>query len=352
MSKKVYIVSWNGMSSAGGVERVVYYLNEILKEKNDVIIVDFEKMKSLNIYKFFKFLFKDNSIILYSMLSSFYIWLKKDKNSIVISNGINASFIKSDYLFLHGSASGHLNKLEGRLIKYNKGSLLEMLSGHFAKRLISVSALSKKEWIKFYKIKSNKIKVLNNCVDSNIFYPIKKEQTEKIRIIFCGRLEDGKGVYKLLSLAKNIEFTDEFQMIIATNSNQNIELFNNLKNTKILIGLEIDRLNEFYNEADVFYFPSIYEGFEMVTLESLSAGVPIVGNEVGAIAELSRRHFSGVTVINTDVDTDEEILKILRKQAMIFMDYNIKNGLHYQIKKYFDISIYIKKLRILLSNMI
>jgi len=28
------------------------------------------------------------------------------------------------------------------------------------------------------------------------------------------------------------------------------------------------------------YFPSIYEGFEMVTLEALSSGLPVVGTDV------------------------------------------------------------------------
>ncbi|WP_139018742.1 glycosyltransferase family 4 protein, partial [Elizabethkingia anophelis] len=83
-----------------------------------------------------------------------------------------------------------------------------------------------------------------------------------------------------------IENNDKYKLSIACNNSNNIELFNGLNNTSIHVGLTTDKMNEFYNSGDIMYFPSKYEGFEMVTLEALSAGIPVIGNDVGAISEL------------------------------------------------------------------
>ena len=45
-------------------------------------------------------------------------------------------------------------------------------------------------------------------------------------------------------------------------------------------------LGDFYSRADVFVFPSLYEGFGIVLAEALHAGLPIVATRTGPIAEI------------------------------------------------------------------
>jgi glycosyltransferase involved in cell wall biosynthesis len=42
-----------------------------------------------------------------------------------------------------------------------------------------------------------------------------------------------------------------------------------------------------YNAADLFAFPSLYEGFGLPVLEAMACGVPVVASNVSAIPEVA-----------------------------------------------------------------
>jgi glycosyltransferase involved in cell wall biosynthesis len=102
-------------------------------------------------------------------------------------------------------------------------------------------------------------------------------------------------------------------------------------------------MNDFYNSGDVLYFPSKSEGFEMVTLESLAAGVPVVGNRVGAVLELSEREFPGVHLLKKD--TIEIVLEQLRAVAGEYKgNMDKREALHEKIKEQFGLENYSRKI--------
>jgi glycosyltransferase involved in cell wall biosynthesis len=45
-------------------------------------------------------------------------------------------------------------------------------------------------------------------------------------------------------------------------------------------------LGAFYSQADIFAFPSLYEGYGIVLAEAMHAGLPIVATRTGAVAEI------------------------------------------------------------------
>jgi glycosyltransferase involved in cell wall biosynthesis len=49
----------------------------------------------------------------------------------------------------------------------------------------------------------------------------------------------------------------------------------------------IDTLRCFYQAAQAFVFPSLYEGFGLPPLEAMSCGVPVVASHVSALAEVT-----------------------------------------------------------------
>ncbi len=66
--------------------------------------------------------------------------------------------------------------------------------------------------------------------------------------------------------------------------------------------------NECYSNlvaADLFLFPSIYEGMPMVLIEAMGTGLPIIASKVGGVPDMIKDKHSGILV---DLD-EQEILK-------------------------------------------
>lgn len=57
-----------------------------------------------------------------------------------------------------------------------------------------------------------------------------------------------------------------------------------------LKGVSFDDLVTLYQAADVFLFPSVYEGFGLPVLEAMAAGVPVITTAQAAIPELGGTH--------------------------------------------------------------
>lgn len=63
-----------------------------------------------------------------------------------------------------------------------------------------------------------------------------------------------------------------------------------------------DELAHLYASADIFVFPSLWEGFGIVLLEAMSYGLPIIATDVAAIPELVKDGENGLLVEPGDVD--------------------------------------------------
>ena len=288
-NKQITIVSINGDDNSGGVERVVFYLNKILSEKYKVKILK----RKFNLGAINKLFFP----IL------FYFSLLFKKNNLIISNSSDSFLSNVDISIHHGTTTGFSQKAGIKLKKFALLSWMEKISAQKAKKIVAVSQNCKEELQYYYGIDQKKIIVLNNFVDESLFYPQFKKRSEKTIILFSGRLEERKGLSNLLEFAKELENSNEYQLKIACNSNKNIKMFSNLKNTQLFPGLDIIGMRNFYNSGDILYFPTKYEGFSMATLEALACGVPIIGTDFAIPKEI--RHYDFVYL---QTSTDPKIL--------------------------------------------
>jgi glycosyltransferase involved in cell wall biosynthesis len=324
MKQKIILVSLNGNDNSGGVERVVYYLNSILSEKYPVSILE-RKGKPQKIDK-----------LIYPLLFSLRLVFKK--NAFVISNSWQSFLYPADFSIHHGTTEGFMRHAGIRSRKSALLAWMEKISAKRAKTVIAVSENCKRELEEIYGISPEKITVLNNFVDERLFYPQNQEKNEKIRILFSGRLEERKGLSKLLELAKTIESTNKYQLKIAVNSDENYGLFANFKNTVILKHLDINAMREFYNSGDVFYFPTKYEGFSMATLEALACGIPVLGSGFAIPEELRRYDFA-------QIEESENIGNILKVIELMRQRYSgMRSEIHQLVTKDFGYEQYRQKL--------
>jgi glycosyltransferase involved in cell wall biosynthesis len=326
----ITIVSLNGDTNSGGVERVVFYLKNILAERYSVSVLKKNGGPRRLDKLVFPFIF---SLLLYFK-----------KKSLVISNSWQAFLYPADFSIHHGTSAGFIKAAARRA---GAGSrilaIMEKISARRAKKVIAVSVNCKRELEELYRIPPGKCVVLNNFVDERFFFPIPSENGSSVshaavRILFSGRLEERKGLSKLIKLATALEDSKEFRLHIASNSPLNANCFSSYKNTLIRSGLDIDGMRSFYNSGDILYFPSQYEGFSMATLEALSCGVPVIGTRYAVPEELQRYEFTRIF----EGDDTGLLLKAVKELYLAFRDR--RKAIHAAVSKDFGYEQYREKL--------
>jgi glycosyltransferase involved in cell wall biosynthesis len=269
----IIIVSFNGIDNSGGVERVSYYLHEILREKYPVQIL------TRTPFSFGKF-----DILFQPIIASLRLFFIQSK--LVIANSYQAFLYPADIVIAHGTFKGNYMRIKPKKLLGSKViAFMEKVAAMLAKQVLAVGINCKNELIDFYNIPGSKIGILHNFADETIFFPYKHKANE-VTILFCGRLEEGKGLHYLIALSEYIETIDGFKLRIATNNSTNGKYFIGKHNTEVLISLSLPDMPEFYNSGSVLFFPTLYEGFSMATLEALACGIPVIGSDFAIPEEL------------------------------------------------------------------
>ena len=174
-----------------------------------------------------------------------------------------------------------------------------------AQIIITPSDFSKNELIKYYRINPEKIFVLPLGYNEAVFK--KSDDAVKIAdvlarlkiktpfIMSLGRLEEKKNtaaIIKAFDVLKQEGKNRELQLVLAGAPGVGFEKINNTidsspnKNDIILAGWITDEDSALlFNAAEVFVFPSWYEGFGIPVLESMACGCPCVLSDRGSLPE-------------------------------------------------------------------
>jgi len=136
--------------------------------------------------------------------------------------------------------------------------------------------------------------VLYNGVDTSKFFPIKKN-CNKIFTIGCvaNFWEIKDHITLIKSVKKIVEEGKEIKLrLIGSGPTLNtcLEFVKNNNLSKNIIfekEIEHEKLNQFFNEIDLFVLPSYYEALGCVYLESWATNTPFIGVKNQGIAELA-----------------------------------------------------------------
>lgn len=85
-------------------------------------------------------------------------------------------------------------------------------------------------------------------------------------------------------------------------------------------------LAEFYSKADIFVFPSLYEGFGIVIAEAMAFGLPVIATNVGAASELIRNGENGLLVQPGSADALASAVRVLISDPSLRRRFGL-NGL-------------------------
>lgn len=182
-------------------------------------------------------------------------------------------------------------------------------------RIIAPTGREKDYLINYYNASPETISIIPCGVNLDIFRIIEKEIARNSLgfngegiILFVGRIVPIKGIDKLLMALNHLENIERLRLLVIGGDKNCQDEVNRLrrlsKSLKIessvtFLGLvEQEKLPYFYSAADVCVFPSHYESFGLVALESLACGTPVVATDVGGIRSVVRDGETGYIVLD------------------------------------------------------
>jgi len=176
-----------------------------------------------------------------------------------------------------------------RLFKFSLNSL------KFFTKVFAISNNTKKDIIKFTDCPEDKIEVINRSAD--LFFnndPIDRTIAKKYnipenkkKILISGNIfyKNNETSYKVLQ--KLIKLNNDIVIVHIGSDYKKNNISPELENNIIRIPfIEREELPNVYKLVDILLFPSMYEGFGMPILESMSCGTPVVCSNNSSIPEI------------------------------------------------------------------
>lgn len=167
-----------------------------------------------------------------------------------------------------------------------------------ANEIISVSNYTKQDLLNRYPyLKRKEITVIHHGFDSGDFKPVDKETNHVPYIFYIGRLQEKKNLVNLVKAYKLLRKDPKIKhrLILAGKPDFGFEKIeaeiNKLPaeisaDIKILGYVDHQKSIELMQQADIFAFPSFFEGFGMPILEAMACGVPVAASNVTSIPEV------------------------------------------------------------------
>ncbi|TET93323.1 MAG: glycosyltransferase family 1 protein [Desulfobacteraceae bacterium] len=182
-------------------------------------------------------------------------------------------------------------------------------------RIIAPTDREKEYLIHYYDASPELISVIPCGVNLDLFKSVEKEtarghlglDSDGI-ILFVGRIVPLKGIDKLLMAMPYLENGQRLQLLVIGGDEDCRDEVERLKNLSHSLQMhdsvtfpglvKQERLPLFYSAADLCVFPSYYESFGLVALESLACGTPVVATKVGCMENVIRQGETGYVVID------------------------------------------------------
>ena len=180
-------------------------------------------------------------------------------------------------------------------------------------KIIAVSKSTKNDLVELYNINPEKIKVIYSGVslesriknqESRIFEVQKKYNLPEKYILYLGTLEPRKNIIGLIKAFELLKFKqrrpaqgglpaeDNYKLVIAGSKGWLYkDIFKTVENSPakndiIFTGfIDDEDKSILYSQAELFVYPSFYEGFGFPPLEAMACGTPVITSNFSSLPE-------------------------------------------------------------------
>ena len=228
------------------------------------------------------------------------------------------------YFYCHADMSYQLDRY-----RFPKKQIFNMINDRCIKnseRVIAISEYVKRSILKYYKIHPNKISVVYNAINYDMFNRRIHVPEDTIKFVFVGRLVEVKGVQIAMRAIREIPKTIRWQFNIIGDGEYREEL-EKLSvelgiNDNIVFWGNRNNISEILSKMDIFlHVCTCEEGFGIGIIEAMAAGKLCICSNSGAIPEIITHGKDGFLVDKGDMDNlNKLVLDIInqRKQWHIY----------------------------------
>ena len=322
---KILMLTWEYPPRiVGGISRVVHDLSHrLIKDGHDVTVVTYkdgdvtyyENDCGVEVYRVDNYMIRPNNFIDWILQLNFNMIAKAGE--IIRESGefdvihahdwlvaSAAKTLKATYgtpivSTIHATESGRNSGIRDEVQRYINDT--EWMLTYESSEVVVNSNYMKNELQRLFGLPYEKINVIPNGTESRNFENVEKDydfrrqyamDNEKI-ILYIGRLVYEKGVQHLIAaMPKILQGYHDSKLVICGKGGMMDELKQEvdalgLGNKVYFAGyMSSENVKKMYACADVAVFPSTYEPFGIVALESMLSGTPTVVSDIGGLDEI------------------------------------------------------------------
>jgi len=210
-----------------------------------------------------------------------------------------------------------------------------------ASRIFAVSKFTKSEIERLFGIPGDRIEVVYNAIDERFLRGhasaadreliAKRYQVTYPFLLYAGSISPHKNVVRMIeafsalkaALEKDQACPNLKLIIIGDDLSGNPDLRRTVvrsgvqNDVRFLGFVPIEVLRIFYDEARIFVFPSLYEGFGLPPLEAMAHGTPVVTSNVSSLPEVVDR---AAVLVNP-----ENVFEIMRALHRVLTDQELRD---------------------------
>jgi len=210
-----------------------------------------------------------------------------------------------------------------------------------AARIFAVSNFTRNEIEKLFDIPSDRVEVVYNAIDERFLHGhasaadrdliARRYQVTYPFLLYAGRISPHKNVVRMIEafsalkteLERDQAYPDLKLIIIGDDLSGNPDLRRTVvrsgvqNDVRFLGFIPIEVLRIFYDQAKIFVFPSLYEGFGLPPLEAMVHGTPVVTSNVSSLPEVVG---NAAVLVNP-----ENVFEIMRALHRVLLDQALRD---------------------------